>query len=179
MEGTTVSCRYTFTKAEFNRAMRVFWFQTPRGLLAILSFAIIVGGIAYSSISDALSAPIGSRDQMRIGMILLNLIPPVLFAVLMVCLVKFQTSWAFRRGIFFNQPVNYTLGERECQMHTPAIEMKLQWSALTKWKSGTTGFIVYLKGGRSFHWFPYSGFQSPEDVDWMRRLLSKNTGKPA
>jgi hypothetical protein len=176
MEETTISCRYTFTQAEFERAMRVFWFQTPRGQLSVLIFVIIVGTLLVTNVSDILSTLVGPH-RTRIVPILLNLFPLLLFAVFIVGLIKFQTSWAFKRGIFFNQPFSYILNETECQMKTPSVEMKLQWPALTKWKGGTTGFIVYLKGGRSFHWFPYSGFQSPEEIERMRNLLTKKARK--
>jgi hypothetical protein len=174
MDGKTVTCRYIFTKVEHRRAMRVFWFHTPRGLFFILFFIVIAGVIVALNLSDITSAAVEPGGRSKMVAIVLGLLPPLIFLVFMGFLFVFQTTRVFKKGPFFNQPLDYTIGENEIQMQSPTVEIKLHWAALTKWKDAKLGFIVYLKGGRSFHWLPYSGFQSPADIEWTRNILKSH-----
>jgi hypothetical protein len=50
--------------------------------------------------------------------------------------------------------MDYSISEAGCNLHTPLVQMELRWNIFTNALEKDSGFLLFLKGKRSFHWFP-------------------------
>lgn len=175
MEEKTITCRYTFTKAQFKRAMRIYWRKSPRARWTILFIILITGILIAVNLFEG-PKPVAATG-LTFTAIISDMVPAVIFLVFVTSWVTFKSNRTFRRGALFNEPITSVLSDSGCSVQMAAVDSKVKWSILTAWSEGRDGFLVFLKGERSFYWFPKDGFTSPENFDQTRTLLQAKVKK--
>jgi hypothetical protein len=177
MEAKVVTCGYVFTQREFGRAMRAFYCGTRKGLFVLwivpLAVLAVAGG---NAIDDFVTTPYSPHQSPMLKAVL-DAVPAIVMIPIFVGLMLFLMKRVFVKSMFFNSPMNYTVSEESCRLQAQLIDMTVQWAALRKWKSGKNGFLLFLPGGRSFHWLPYDRFESADDIAWTRDLLTRKSRK--
>ena len=171
MSQETVACRYPFTTAEFKRAARcyyrystgIWWMAGCMILIAIVALLQDVGVIWTTP-----GKPLSTFDIVN------NLLSFVFFAGLMALIFVFANSWSFRRMPSYNQDMRYELSAGGIHLKTALFEITVFWEAVARAAENKNGIVLFLKGKRSFHWLPKSGFADSGAVDACRILLRQH-----
>jgi hypothetical protein len=163
-----ITCRYVFTTTEFKRASRCFyWHSTLIWFLAICLIPIL----ALALLQDIGVIWVPVDKQLTTWDIANNLLSLVFFVIFMALIFTFFSSWSFRKMPSYNQAMQYTLSAEGIHLKTALFEVKLFWHAVTCAAESKWGIVLFLKGNRSFHWLPKSGFENPADLQAFRALL--------
>ena len=180
MSEEAITCRYVFTTKEFNRACRCFYRNSGSGwwLLAFLLFfiAMILYPVFFPGTPPAETTP-GRSPQPDVSGFWLNMIPALVFIVLIVLMplvLVFANMWAFRRLPSYNQDMQYRLDAESIFLKNAVMELKVTWEAVPRAAESKWGFVLYMKGKRSFHWLPKRGLADGGAVDAFRILLRQH-----
>jgi hypothetical protein len=171
MDTDAVTCRYVFTMKEFNRAARCFcWHSAVVWVLAASMVPLAAVAILqdFGVIWNTSGKPQTAWD------FICESLSAVFFLVALPAIFYFTSMWSFRRMPSYEQDMRYTLSAESINVKTALFEIKVFWEGVQRVVESKWGIVLLLKGKRSFHWFPKSGFENPEAVESFRALLRQH-----
>lgn len=164
-----VTCRYVFTTTEFKRAIGCYYWHAKWiwWLGAGLGVVIVVGLLQSVGLIMTDKPPTTWDIANNLGAM-------AFFIIFMALLFKYSGSWAFRRMPSYNQDMQYRFNAEGIHLKTALFEISVFWAAVPRVVESKWGFMLLLKGKRSFHWLPKSGFPDGGAIDAFRILLRQH-----
>ena len=164
---STIHLSFRYAESDYVRAMRAHYASQLRLRLDIPVTVVVLGIGVYL---------LRSTDQYWLGLVCIVLVAA--FALLLIAAFTVIPRLAFRREPKFRDEYSLTFSPEGIHFRTQHIDSQLEWSLYTRALIDVHSYVLY-HGTRQFTVIPKRVFQSPEQQDAFKQLLTQQISQIA
>jgi len=146
-------------KTYFNISMLI-QYRTRSVIFMVLYFVLIQFCVFYSSRFDWI-------EELEIAGIFL-----LFYGVLIPLLMYYAARRNMKKFISISEPKEYIFNTEKIQLNGETVNSSITWAHISKFIEREAYFVMMLSG-RSFYYFPKSGFPSIDDTIRLKNIVKE------